>query len=98
MTSPETITKSGLLSDDSNWKDNGCELSAACLSCPLPSCIEEKPRGRQKLRMDARASQMVGLRSQGKSTREIATLFQVSQRTVQRTLATYGATRGTPNE
>lgn len=87
MTSPETAIKPGLLPDDSNWKDNGCELFSACLSCPLPTCIEERPRGKQKLRMLARAEYMAELRRQGKGTREIAALFQVSQRTVQRALS-----------
>lgn len=87
MTSPRTITPSGILPDDVNWQDNGCDVNPACLSCPLPQCIEEEPRGKQKLRMLHRASHMAQLKHQGKSTREIATLFRVSQRTVQRVLA-----------
>lgn len=87
MTSPGTTTHSGYQPDDINWKDNGCDLNPACLSCPLPRCIEEEPRGKQKLRMLARASHMAQLKRQGKSTREIAALFNISQRTVQRVLA-----------
>ena len=34
-----------------NWKDGGCDLHPACLECPLPKCIEEEPRGRQKRRL-----------------------------------------------
>ena len=90
MTSLKTTIKSDFSADESNWKDNGCELFPACLSCPLPQCIEDKPRGKQKLRMLTRASQMAELRRCGKSTREIAALFKVSQRTVQRVLATGG--------
>jgi len=90
MASPQTAAKTDSLPDDSNWKDHGCEFHPACLSCPLSSCIEEQPRGKQKLRMLARAGHMAQLKRQGKTTGEIARLFGVSQRTVQRVLATGG--------
>jgi DNA invertase Pin-like site-specific DNA recombinase len=69
-----------------NWKDAGCDLSPACLECPLPRCIEEEPRGRQKRRLDHRTEAMKELRKQGKDTQEIAAAFSVSERTVQRSL------------
>jgi len=67
-----------------NWKDCGCDLHPACLECPLPKCIEEEPRGRQKRRLDFRAEAMKEMREQGKNAREIAEAFHVSERTVQR--------------
>ena len=67
-----------------NWKDGGCDLHPACLECPLPRCIEEEPRGRQKRRLGSRAEAMKEMRSQGKNAREIAAAFRVSERTVQR--------------
>jgi Homeodomain-like domain len=67
-----------------NWKDGGCDLHPACLECPLPKCIEEEPRGRQKRRLGFRAEAMKKMRSQGKNAREIAAAFKVSERTVQR--------------
>ncbi len=70
-----------------NWKDAGCDLSPACLECPLPRCIEEEPRGRQRRRLEHRAAAMNELRRQGKNTREIAAAFRVSERTVQRALS-----------
>jgi transposase-like protein len=90
MIPPETIMKTDFSADDINWKDSGCELFPACLTCPLPYCIEDKPRGKQKLLMLTRAGQMAELKRGGKSTREIARRFKVSQRTVQRTLAARG--------
>jgi DNA-binding NarL/FixJ family response regulator len=75
-----------LLPDDINWRDGGCEFSASCLNCPLPRCVEEEPRGQQRLRMDARKKRMLELKKAGKSVKEIAGLFGVSTRTVQRAM------------
>ena len=72
------------LPEEVDWRDEGCEVFPSCLNCPLPRCLEEQPRGKQMLRMKARARRMVDLRQQGKSVAEIARLFGVSQRTVQR--------------
>ncbi len=68
------------------YRDEGCEVFPSCLNCPLPRCLEEEPRGRQKLRGMVRASRMAELKKQGKSTEEIALLFGVSPRTVRRAL------------
>jgi len=75
-----------LLPDEINWRDEGCEVFQACLNCPLPRCVEEEPRGQQRLRIAARNKRMVELRKSGKSVKDIAGLFGVSQRTVQRAL------------
>jgi len=75
-----------LIPDDINWRDRGCEYFPSCLNCPLPKCLEDEPRGQQRLRMRARRTRMVELRQMGKSVKEIAELFGVSKRTVQRAL------------
>jgi hypothetical protein len=75
-----------LLADDINWRDRGCEFFPSCLNCPLPQCVEDEPRGQQRLRMEARKRMMAELRQMGKSVNEIAGLFGVSKRTVQRAL------------
>jgi len=82
-----TIVKLDLPPDTINWKDTGCELFPACLNCPLPRCIEEEPRGKQRLKLNDRDSRIAELKRQGKRVAEIARLFKVSQRTVQRALA-----------
>jgi len=86
------------LPDDCNWQDRGCDLFPSCLSCPLPRCIEDEPRGRQRLKLLTRASQMAQLKRQGKSSVEIANLFHVSKRTVQRAISSGKATGGVRNE
>jgi DNA-binding CsgD family transcriptional regulator len=75
-----------LLPDDINWRDEGCVFFPSCLNCPLPNCVEDEPRGQQRLRMAARQGRMKELKQIGKSVREIAELFSVSKRTVQRAL------------
>jgi DNA-binding CsgD family transcriptional regulator len=75
-----------LLPEETDWRDEGCALFASCLRCPLPRCVEEEPRGQQRLRLAMRNQRIVELRRSGKSVKEIADLFGVSQRTVQRAL------------
>lgn len=70
--------------EDIEWRDGGCELHPRCLECPLERCVEEEPRARQRVRLERRVERMRELRRQGKSTAEIAGMFGVSQRTVQR--------------
>ena len=73
-----------------NYPDEGCEFSESCLNCPLPLCVYEEPRGKQRLIKETRNSKIVGMYiHEGKSTGELAELFGVSQRTVQRTLKKY---------
>ena len=75
-----------LLPDQVEWRDEGCEFFSSCLNCPLPKCVEDEPRGQQRLRMEARKRRMAELRRRGQSVKEIAGLFGVSKRTVQRAL------------
>jgi DNA-binding CsgD family transcriptional regulator len=75
-----------LLPEEIDWRDEGCAVFSSCLSCPLPRCVEEEPRGQQRLRLAARNKRMVELRQGGKSVKEIAGLFGVSKRTVERAL------------
>ena len=75
-----------LIPDDVNWRDRGCEFFSSCLNCPLPRCVEDEPRGQQRLRMAARKRLMAEFRNSGQSVKEIAGLFGVSTRTVQRAL------------
>ncbi len=75
-----------LLPEEINWQDEGCIAFSSCLSCPLPRCVEEESRGQQKLRLAVRNKHMAELRRNGKSVKEIAGLFGVSQRTVQRAI------------
>ena len=69
------------------YQDAGCELASSCLNCPLPGCVYDEPRGKQqwlKRRRDEEIKQL--FTSEGKKIKELAVVFGVSQRTVQRAL------------
>lgn len=69
-----------------HYRDEGCELSPSCLNCPLPFCVEDMPRGRQRRRKEIRNREILRLFYQGEGIKRIAQRLKVSQRTVQRAL------------
>ena len=69
------------------YTDAGCEFSPSCLNCCLPVCVYDEPGGKQALRLHRRMVEIIRLfQQEGKSVKELAGLFGVSVRTVQRTL------------
>ena len=73
-----------------HYRDEGCELADACLKCPFTRCIYDEPGGKQRWVKRLRAREMVRLFNEGKKVKELALMFGVSQRTVQRALKTMG--------
>jgi len=70
-----------------HYRDNGCDLADSCLNCPFSKCIYEEPGGRRRLLKGLRNREMERLFStEGKGIKELAQIFGVSQRTVQRAL------------
>ena len=70
-----------------HYRDDGCELASSCLNCPFPKCIYEQPGGRQRWLKGSRDREMVRLfKTDCKGVKEVALMFNVSQRTVQRVL------------
>lgn len=69
-----------------HYQDEGCELADSCLNCPLPKCIFDEPRGRQHWIRSERDKQIVRLLKEGKGEKELAAIFNISRRTVQRAL------------
>ncbi len=69
------------------YQDEGCDLAGSCLACPFPRCVYDEPRGRQRLLKSRRDQEIVRLfQKKGKAAAELARLFGISQRTVQRIL------------
>lgn len=71
-----------VLPEHQNWRDDGCDLSPACLSCPLPACRYEMPPGRARMLIEAQ--QLQTLLTEGKSMNEAAVIMGVSRRSVYR--------------
>ncbi len=69
------------------YPDVGCEFSPTCLNCHLPICVFDERGGKQALKKRTRANEMKQLfTDKGKSVRELAQIYDVSVRTVQRAL------------
>ena len=76
-----------LLPEYCHYQDGGCEFASSCLNCPFPQCIYDQPWGRQRWLKKLRAGEIIRLFAvEGKGVKELATMFGVSQRTIQRAL------------
>ena len=70
-----------------HYRDEGCDLAGSCLNCPLPRCIYDQSGGKQRWLKRLRDKEIIRLAgSGGKGVKELATMFRLSQRTVQRVL------------
>ena len=70
-----------------HYQDNGCEFADSCLNCPFLKCIYDEPGGKRRYIKRRRDKEILGLfTTGGKGIRELATMFGISQRTVQRAL------------
>ena len=76
-----------LLPEYCHYRDDGCEFADSCLNCPFPECIYAQPGGRQRWLKGLRDKEVLRLfTAQGKGVKELASMFGVSQRTIQRIL------------
>jgi hypothetical protein len=88
----KTITEAepDLLPEHCHYRDEGCELAESCLNCPFPECIYDEPGGKQKLLKEQRDTEIIRLfENEKKSVKELAKVFNLSTRTIQRTLKKY---------
>ncbi|MFH1662314.1 MAG: hypothetical protein ABH934_00075 [Chloroflexota bacterium] len=77
-----------------HYKDEGCELAESCLNCPFPMCIYDEPGGKQRLLKRQRDREMVRLfKDKGKEVKELALIFGISHRIIQRALKNYRTTQ-----
>ena len=80
-------TERDFLPEFCRYHDEGCEFADSCLNCPLPICVYDEPGGKRRLLKRRRAQEMARLfTTEGKGQKELAKIFGVSQRTVQRAL------------
>jgi hypothetical protein len=70
-----------------HYQDEGCEFADACLNCPFPQCLYDEPRGKQRWLKRLRNREISKLFGGGGwGVKELASLFGLSQRTIQRAL------------
>ena len=78
---PEALITEG------RYRDEGCDLFASCLTCPLPRCRYDVPGGARTLLNRVRDEEIRQLRLElGLPVDEIARRYRVSGRTVFRIL------------
>jgi DNA-binding CsgD family transcriptional regulator len=68
------------------YRDEGCEYAGSYLRCPFPQCLFDEPRGRQRWMKGLRDREINRLFNGGRNVKELALMFGVSQRTIQRAL------------
>lgn len=69
------------------YRDEGCEFAGSCLACPLPRCVLDMPGGKQRWLKGLRDRDVVRrFTAEGSGIKELALIFDVSQRTIQRIL------------
>ena len=69
------------------YRDDGCEFAGSCLECPFTECIYDQPGGRQRWLKKLRDKDVLRLFiTEGKRVKELALMFGVSRRTIQRIL------------
>ncbi len=86
-----------------HYRDEGCEFAHSCLNCPFPECIYEQSGGRQHWLKERRDKEVTRLfATEGNGVKELALMFGVSGRTVQRalknSLSTQCLAKGAGNE
>jgi AraC-like DNA-binding protein len=79
--------RSDALPEHIEYRDEGCDLFASCLTCPLPRCRYDEPGGVRAMMNRERDHQIRALREDPSlSVDDIADRFGVSRRTVFRAL------------
>lgn len=75
------------------YRDEGCEHAERCLDCPFKNCLLEEPGGKEHFFKSRRNNDILKARGEGKTTKETAAEFRISERTVQRVLKAFTETK-----
>ncbi|MFH1140946.1 MAG: hypothetical protein V1724_04625 [Chloroflexota bacterium] len=88
MSSIKGVPAMDVLPEYFPYRDDGCDVSASCLACPLPTCKYDDPDRFHRERRAHRDQQVMEARLRdGVTIIELSRRFQISQRTVHRILA-----------
>lgn len=83
----QTVAKPDALPEFVRYRDVGCDLHSACLTCPLPVCKEELSHGSRAVRARMRGLQIALLVGEGHSVRWIAQVMGVTTRSIYKSMA-----------
>ena len=73
------------------YRDDGCSVSPSCLRCPLPQCKYDDPTWFQREKRKERDGDVLAtMRRNHLSVPQVATRFEISQRTVFRIMQRAG--------
>lgn len=73
---------------DGHYKDTGCEWAPSCLNCPFFKCLEDGGGSRHFLK-EKRDAEIRKLWGEGKSKKELASIFGLSIKTIQKIVGDY---------
>jgi hypothetical protein len=76
-----------LLPEQIQYRDDGCEVSPSCLTCPLPVCRYEVRGGLAALQRGPRDAELMDAHRKGAGIETLCRQFGLSRRTVFRILA-----------
>ena len=75
------------LPENTNYRDDGCDISSSCLACPLPVCKFDQPGWMRRDSRHERDEAVVrARRDEELGVVELADRFQLSSRTIHRIL------------
>jgi hypothetical protein len=74
------------LPENTRYRDDGCDISESCFTCPLPKCRYEEPGGLRAILNEQRDWQIIQLRMKGVPVDALADHFGISRRTVFRVI------------
>lgn len=72
------------LPEHNDYRDTGCEIHHACLSCPLPACKHDEPGILARIKREQRDQEIIRMIDLGMSDADIAKQVSVSAQTVLR--------------
>ena len=65
------------------YTDTGCASAETCLQCPFPQCLEGTGGNRLMVK-ESRDAEIICLYNEGETIKDLATIFGVHKRTIQR--------------
>ena len=83
---PRPRVRADSLPEFTRYRDDGCDISESCFTCPLPRCRYEEPGGLRSLLNEQRDRQIIQLRLKGVAVDALADHFGISRRTVFRVI------------